>query len=99
MEDSDERVIAESLVAFLGALEAASKELEATLRLQRMFQGRPSNKARNQSLLEGSHAAKNQGMTKRSFEKQWFREWHGHEPTDQEVQTVERRLNRLLKNP
>jgi hypothetical protein len=73
---------------------------ERAWRRQRQHQGRPSDKTRNQSLLEGWRAAKSQGMTMRAFVKKWLRAYHGREATPDDVddiRTVERRLNRLLK--
>jgi hypothetical protein len=96
MEDSDELVIQKAVVAYLGASEAANEELEATVRLQRMFQGRPSNKEDNQELLEGWLAAESRGMTKRAFTK-LVRKGYGPEATDDDGRNVERKLNRLLK--
>ena len=58
--------------------------------------GRPPKQQINQSLLDGWRA-KPQGMTKRAFVRKWFRQWHGRAATLDEVQSVERQIDRLLK--
>jgi len=59
--------------------------------------GRPAKQARNQSLLEGWAVAKRQGTAKRAFVRKWIRQWHGRKATLDEVRTVERQIDRLLK--
>jgi hypothetical protein len=63
----------------------------------RRRQGRTPDHERNQSLKYGYLAAKSQGMKMRAFVRTWFREWHGCEPTPEEVKSTERQIDRLLK--
>jgi hypothetical protein len=64
---------------------------------QRRHQGRTPDQDTNQSLKDGYLAAKSQGTTMRAFVKKWFRQWHGCEPTPEEVKSKERQIDRLLK--
>ena len=63
----------------------------------RRQQGRTPDVERNQSLKEGYLAAKCRNVKMRDFAKQWFREQHGREATLDDVRTVERQIDRLLK--
>jgi hypothetical protein len=64
---------------------------------QRRHWGRTPDQDRNQSLLDGYGVAKSQGVTMRDFAKQWFRQWYGREATLDDIKTVERQIDRLLK--
>jgi hypothetical protein len=78
----------------------ACREAEARafwVRWQRRHHGRRADQERNRSLLEGYRAAKSQGVTMRAFVKKWFHEQHGREATPDDVSTVERQIDRLLK--
>jgi len=58
--------------------------------------GRPAQQERNLSLLEG-YRARGKGVTMRAFVKKWFRQWYRRDATPDEIKSVERQIDRLLK--